>query len=91
MQGDDVWLEAKNLVVKGMRKLLPKRYGPFKVLKHIGQVVYQLKLPDTMKIHNMFHINLLTPYHKTSSYGMNYVRPPPVTEENDKEYEVENI
>jgi len=24
MQGDDVWLEAKNLTVKGMRKLLPK-------------------------------------------------------------------
>jgi hypothetical protein len=23
-QGDDVWLEAKNLTVKGMRKLLPK-------------------------------------------------------------------
>jgi hypothetical protein len=23
-QGDDVWLEAKNLMVKGMRKLLPK-------------------------------------------------------------------
>jgi hypothetical protein len=26
-QGDDVWLEAKNLMVKGSRKLLPKRYG----------------------------------------------------------------
>jgi hypothetical protein len=91
MQGDDVWLEAKNLVIKGMRKLLPKRYGPFKVLKHIRQVVYQLKLSDTMKIHNMFHINLLTPYCETSSYGMNYVRPPPVTEENDEEYKVENI
>ena len=24
MQGDDIWLKAKNLVVKGMRKLLPK-------------------------------------------------------------------
>jgi len=23
-QGDDIWLEAKNLAVKGMRKLLPK-------------------------------------------------------------------
>jgi hypothetical protein len=23
-QGDDVWLKAKNLTVKGMRKLLPK-------------------------------------------------------------------
>jgi hypothetical protein len=36
MQGDDIWLEAKNLTVKGMRKLLPKRYGPFKVLECIG-------------------------------------------------------
>jgi hypothetical protein len=91
MQGDDVWLEAKNLAVKGMRKLLPKRYGPFKVLERIGQVAYRLKLPDTMKIHDVFHIDLLTPYRETSSYGTNYIRPPPVTEENNEEYEVENI
>jgi hypothetical protein len=90
-QGDDVRLEAKNLVVKGMRKLLPKQYGPFKVLKCIGQVVYRLKLPDTMKIHDVFHIDLLTPYHEMSSYGTNYIRPPPVMEENDEEYEVEHI
>ena len=77
-QGDDVWLEAKNLAVKGMRKLLPKRYGPFKVLERIGQVAYRLKLPDTMKIHDVFHIDLLTPYREMSSYGTNYVRPPPV-------------
>src|SRR6266851_6327275 len=49
-QGDDVWLEAKNLTVKGMRKLLPKWYGPFKVLERIGQVAYRLQLPTTMKI-----------------------------------------
>ena len=91
MQGDDVWLEAKNLVVKGMRKLLPKWYGPFKVLKCIRQVVYQLKLPDTMNIHNIFHVDLLTPYHKTSSYSTNYIRPPLVMEENDEEYKVEHI
>ena len=91
MQGDDIWLKAKNLAVKGMRKLLPKRYGPFKVLERIGQVAYRLKLPDTMKIHDVFHIDLLTPYRETSSYGTNYVRPPPVTEENNEEYEVENI
>jgi hypothetical protein len=74
-----------------MRKLLPKRYGPFKVLKHIGQVAYRLKLPDSMKIHDVFHINLLTPYCEMLSYGPNYVRPPPVTEDNEEEYEVENI
>ena len=91
MQGDDIWLEAKNLVVKGMRKLLPKQYGTFKDLEHIGQVVYQMKLPDLMKIHDVFHIDLLTPYCEMSSYGTNYIRPPPVTEDNKEEYKVENI
>jgi hypothetical protein len=91
MQGDDVWLEAKNLAVKGMRKLLPKQYGPFKVLKCIGQVAYRLKLPDSMKIHDVFHIDLLTPYRETTSYGPNYIRPPPVMEDNEEEYKVENI
>ncbi len=90
-QGDDVWLEAKNLMVKGMRKLLPKRYGPFKILECIRQVAYQLKLPTTTKIHDVFYVDLLTPCHETSSYGTNYVRPPPVTEESEEEYEVENI
>jgi hypothetical protein len=90
-QGDNIWLEAKNLVVKGSRKLLPKRYGPFKVLECIGAVAYQLKLPPTIKVHDVFHIDLLSPYKETSSYGQNYVRPPPVMEENDEEYEIENI
>jgi Chromo (CHRromatin Organisation MOdifier) domain len=44
-----------------------------------------------MKIHDIFHVNLLTPYCETSSYGTNYIRPPLVTEENDEEYEVEYI
>jgi hypothetical protein len=91
MQGYDVWLEAKNLAVKGSRKLLPKRYGPFKVLECIGAVAYRLKLPPTMKVHDVFHIDLLSPCKETSSYGQNYVRPPLVMEENDEEYEIENI
>jgi len=44
-----------------------------------------------MKIHDVFHIDLLTLYHKTSSYGTNYVRPPPVMEESEEEYKVKNI
>jgi len=91
MQGDNIWLEAKNFAVKGSRKLLLKRYGLFKVLEHIGAVMYQLKLPPTMKVHNIFHIDLLSLYKETSLYGQNYVRPPLVMEENDEEYEIENI
>jgi len=44
-----------------------------------------------MKIHDVFHIDLLTLYRETSSYGTNYVRPPPVTEESEEEYEVKSI
>jgi hypothetical protein len=37
---DLVWLEGRNLHVRGSRKLLPKRYGPFKITDKIGPVAY---------------------------------------------------
>ena len=91
MQGDDIWLEAKNLMVKGSWKLLPKQYGPFKVLEHIGQIAYRLKLPLSMKVHDIFHIDLLTLYYEIMSYRTNYVRPPLVTEGEEEEYKIKSI
>jgi hypothetical protein len=44
-----------------------------------------------MKIHNVFHIDLLTPYHATTSYGENYPQPPPKLIDGEEEYEVEDI
>ena len=42
---DDIWLKAKNIHSnKPLKKLDQKRYGPFKVLKMIGQGAFQLKL-----------------------------------------------
>jgi hypothetical protein len=38
-----------------------------------------------------FHINLLTPYHKTITYGPNYQCPPPDLVDGEEEYSVENI
>ncbi len=34
-----------------------------------------------MKIHDIFHLDLLTLYREMLSYSTNYIRPPPVTEE----------
>jgi hypothetical protein len=90
-EGDQVWLEGRNLALKGTRKLLPKRYGPFKITKRVGTVAYKLDLPSSMKIHDVFHIDLLLPYKETEAYGPSYTRPPPDLIEGEEEYEIESI
>ena len=89
--GQCVWLEGKNLQVAGHRKLLPKRYGPFPIMEWIRPVAYQLKLPEQMKIHDVFHIDLLMPYKETEAYRPSFTHPPPVIKEGEEEYEVETI
>jgi hypothetical protein len=89
--GDLVWLEGKNLHVKGTRKLLPKRYGPFQITERIGVIAYRLRLPESMKIHDVFHIDLLLPYKETEAYGPAYTRPPLDLIEGEEEYEIESI
>ena len=57
-------------------------------------MVYQLTLPKQWKqkgIHDMFHANLLTPYHETEAHGINYLEPPPDVIKGEEEYEVERI
>jgi hypothetical protein len=44
--GEQVWLEATHLKIRHQKmKLKPKWYGPFKIIKEISPVAYQLKLP----------------------------------------------
>ena len=63
--GDQVWLEGKNLHLPYQAtKLVPKRYGPFKIIKEISPVAYQLALPLTWRIHNTFHASLFRPIAK---------------------------
>jgi len=89
---EQVWLEGKNLCLPYQAtKLAPKRYGPFKIIKEISPVVYQLTLPLTWKIHNTFHASLLSPYCETTAYGPNFSRPPPDLINDEEQYEVEQI
>src|SRR6266699_3494718 len=89
--GDQVWLEGKNLAVRGKRTLLPKWYGPFPVKAKIGKVAYRLTLPASMKIHNVFHVDLLLSYKEMEAYGPAYMRPLPDLIEGEEEYAVEYI
>ena len=45
------------------RKLSPRFIGPFKILKRIGIVAYQLALPPSMSgVHEVFHVSMLRKY-----------------------------
>jgi hypothetical protein len=52
--------------IRGMRifkvkgKLSPRFIGPFLILKRVGQVAYQLELPDHLAdVHDVFHVSQL--------------------------------
>ena len=91
-EGDQVWLEGKNLESQfPLVKLAPKCYGPFPIISQIGTGSYKLKLPGTWKIHPVFHASLLTPYQETEAHGPNFTKPPPDIIDDTPEYEVEEI
>ena len=61
-KGDQVLLQLqpyKKNSLKGehFQKIGPKFYGPYIVLKHVGQVTYQLALPNNLKLHPIFHVS----------------------------------
>jgi hypothetical protein len=63
-EGDHVYLKMSPL--RGMRrfkvkgKLSPRVIGPFKVFRRVGEVAYQLELPEHLAdVHDVFHVSQL--------------------------------
>jgi len=54
-------------------------------------VAYQLELPPSWKIHNVFHASYLSPYKETVEHGPNFINPPPDIIEGQPEWEVEKV
>ena len=89
--GQRVLLSTKNLHIKQnnlTKKLLSRYVGPFKILNKMGSQAYELELPPTMKIHDVFHVSLLKHYHEEGNH-----QPPPVTilMDGEQEHEVQTI
>ena len=86
-----VWLDTQNLKTKYHKKMAPKHKGPFRISKVLRPVTYQLELPLTWQIHNVFHAVLFMPYIKNEVHRPNFLWPPPDIENDEEQWEIKAI
>jgi hypothetical protein len=97
--GDQVLVSSNHINIASQaarpsKKLQHRFLGPFPIIQKISPVAYKLELPETLKIHPVFHVSLLRPYQNPSQFPdrpPTNLPPPPVTVNDIPEYEVEHI
>jgi hypothetical protein len=88
--GDHVSVVTSNLFLRGQpnRKLRDMQLGPFTTEEQIGKHIYRLKLPATIRLHHVFHVNNLQP---CSTAPLRPAVPITVPEGDDEEFDVSHI
>jgi hypothetical protein len=89
-KGQYVWLDARNIKTKRPMKKLDYSRIKCKILEQLGPVTYRLELPETLQIHNVFHVTLLDP---CSESGPKRKQPPAydIYGEDEQTYEIDDI
>lgn len=58
---DLVYINLKNIkTIRSIKKLDDKRYRPFKIIALVSNSTYQMRIPKSWKIHNVFNKVVLT-------------------------------
>lgn len=97
-EGDLVLLSSENITTaydstRPASSLQARYFGPFTLLKQRSPVSFQVELPSTMRIHDVFHVDRFKPYRSSPEYLGRRSLPPPEPDivEGVEEYEVEAI
>jgi deoxyuridine 5'-triphosphate nucleotidohydrolase len=95
--GDFVLLNSENITVDNQReqkskKLAQRFIGPYKIIRKISPVAYELQMPESTKVHTVFHISKLKEYKNSNSFNRtSHSRPDPILSDGQEEWEVENL
>lgn len=75
--GQKVWLSTKNLPLRiESKKFTPRYIGPFRILRRVNPVAYQLAIPRSLRVSPVFHVSLLKKVY-TSPLSPPISPPPP--------------
>ena len=74
------------------KKLSPKFLGPFQVTAKISDLVYELRFPKNLRIHNKFHVLSLEKYNIDTIPSRKQQPPPPImTSREEPKWKVQTI
>ncbi|KAJ8617722.1 hypothetical protein MRB53_013908 [Persea americana] len=91
--GDKVMLKLTPKIWKKIRAkevhkgLIPRYDGPFEIVLKVGKVAYRLSLLQRIKVHPVFHVSFLKPYHEVpsdASLGVSRRAPPTIRAQFDR-------
>ena len=90
--GDKVWLSAKNIHIhQPSSKLGPRQLGPYEITERVGELDYRLKLPPALKVHNVFHVDRLSPWRGNSINGELPPAPETIKVNGKEQYELGEV
>ena len=90
-KGDKVWVLSKHWKTeRPSKKLSNQNEGPFEILEQVGHS-YRLKLPDSVKVHPVFHAKYLCKAPEDPLPGQSNPDTPPLEVDQHTEYEVDFI
>ena len=92
--GDKVMLLTRNIrQLRPSKKLADRYLRPFEVVAVIGThgQAYKLKLPLTYRIHPVFHVSILEPYHPRTNVSDEMPASIDIVGESGEFWEVETI